>query len=199
MGQTSPWNTPHMPSPAFQDLRNDVPGTVSLILVLWFNDMNMRLQTMRAAYDGSCEWLFKSEEYMTWRDPSQSDIHKGFLWIRGKPGSGKSTLIKAAYVHGVETFKEDVVISSSAQAACHYMDLSRACIARCSANFRKSTRSCRSHYGIPDRFQPEATQLGIKHAWRLCCVERYLNYDQSALHATLRAGRMSSCRCTRRH
>ncbi|GAB7323529.1 hypothetical protein MBLNU13_g07038t1 [Cladosporium sp. NU13] len=111
MAQAPPSNTPHMPSPVFQDLGSDAPDTVSLIMALRFDDMNLRLHTMRAAYDGTCEWLFKSKEYMTWRDPSQSDIHKGFLWIRGKPGSGKSTLMKAAYDHGVETFKEDVVMS----------------------------------------------------------------------------------------
>ncbi|CAG8136981.1 unnamed protein product [Penicillium salamii] len=41
-------------------------------------------------------WLPKHPSYETWLDPSKLAQHHGFLWIGGKPGSGKSTLMKFA-------------------------------------------------------------------------------------------------------
>ncbi|WQF79138.1 Putative nucleoside phosphorylase domain, NACHT nucleoside triphosphatase [Colletotrichum destructivum] len=39
----------------------------------------------------------KHGSYKDWLDPSKAAQHRGFLWIRGKPGAGKSTLMKFAY------------------------------------------------------------------------------------------------------
>ncbi|KAK2746828.1 hypothetical protein FQN57_002870 [Myotisia sp. PD_48] len=55
---------------------------------LFFREWNAR-ETRIEMVDGA-EWLSSHEEYLKWRDnPSSS-----FLWIEGKPGSGKSTLSK---------------------------------------------------------------------------------------------------------
>lgn len=41
-----------------------------------------------ARLPGSCKWLLSKKYYMAWRDSLEST----FLWVRGRPGSGKSVL-----------------------------------------------------------------------------------------------------------
>ncbi|KAL6405043.1 ankyrin repeat and protein kinase domain-containing protein 1 [Ilyonectria robusta] len=38
-------------------------------------------------------------EYQAWLDPSKLTQHHGFLWIRGNPGAGKSTIMKFLYLN----------------------------------------------------------------------------------------------------
>lgn len=54
--------------------------------------------------------LFAREEYTSWRDPEALHRHYGFFWIKGKPGAGKSTLMKCARQYGEDTHK-DLTIS----------------------------------------------------------------------------------------
>jgi hypothetical protein len=77
---------------------------------LAFDQMETRLQTISTAHAKTCQWLFAREEYKTWRDPAVLRVHNGFFWIKGKPGAGKSTLMKSALRHG-EKAHEDVRIS----------------------------------------------------------------------------------------
>jgi hypothetical protein len=45
-------------------------------------------QHCEAHLEGSGEWLLSSEKYRNWKSSNESDL----LWVRGKPGSGKSVL-----------------------------------------------------------------------------------------------------------
>lgn len=83
----------------------------NLIEVLQFHDMDLRRATIRSAYGNTCQWLFGSLEYNIWRDDSKLANHNGFLWIRGKPGAGKSTLMKAAVRYADEQLNNDLKIS----------------------------------------------------------------------------------------
>lgn len=103
-----------MSSPVFQDRQSSNSDAASLITTLRFGDMDSRLATIRSAHHGTCEWLFEREEYKawrTWQDPTQPHKHEGFLWLKGKPGTGKSTVMKSAYTHGVNTLPGDVILS----------------------------------------------------------------------------------------
>jgi ankyrin repeat protein len=62
--------------------------------------MTDRLATITTAHSDTCQWLFEGEEYRDWRDPDALNTNHGFLWLKGKPGAGKSTLIKKAHHHG---------------------------------------------------------------------------------------------------
>ena len=53
--------------------------------------MQNRSYDIDRAVTGTCEWLHRHEMYRSW---AASD--RGLLWIKGKPGSGKSTLVKYA-------------------------------------------------------------------------------------------------------
>ncbi|KAJ6197954.1 ankyrin repeat domain-containing protein [Bipolaris maydis] len=59
----------------------------------------------------SAEWLLKSEQYLKWLDITKLDEHHGFLWIKGKAGTGKSTLMKYALAHARKTMKDHIVLS----------------------------------------------------------------------------------------
>ena len=41
---------------------------------------------------GTCQWFLKSPLYLKWRDLSSNSRASDFMWIQGKPGSGKSVL-----------------------------------------------------------------------------------------------------------
>ena len=56
---------------------------------LGYTEMKFRRQEIRKAYSNSCAWVFRNESYIRW-----GNENRGLLWIRGKPGSGKSTLMK---------------------------------------------------------------------------------------------------------
>lgn len=64
---------------------------------LSFDQMDSRRSTIKTAYSTTCQWLLKHPAYVAWVDPKQLEQHRGFLWINGKPGAGKSTLVKFAY------------------------------------------------------------------------------------------------------
>jgi hypothetical protein len=68
-----------------------------LLASLSFDQMDSRRSTIKSAYSTTCKWLLNHPTYLQWTNPACSNQHQGFLWIRGKPGAGKSTLIKFAH------------------------------------------------------------------------------------------------------
>lgn len=69
-------------------------GCQEALSVLRFPQMNLRRQLVRDAHTGTCEWILERPEYKSWCDAEQIPLHHGFLWIKSKPGAGKSTLMK---------------------------------------------------------------------------------------------------------
>jgi ankyrin repeat protein len=62
---------------------------------LYFDEMDARYLTINASLaPSSCSWLFGRPEYQRWQDVGVVSEHHGFLWIKGKAGAGKSTLMK---------------------------------------------------------------------------------------------------------
>ncbi|KAK8026457.1 Ankyrin-1 [Apiospora marii] len=64
---------------------------------LEFGDMDTRRSTIEKAHTATCGWLSSHPTYLDWLDPSKLADHNGLLHIAGKPGAGKSTLMKTAY------------------------------------------------------------------------------------------------------
>jgi hypothetical protein len=81
------------------------------ISALKFSGMDTRRAAITMPHDGTCQWFFDSPEYRSWRDNSWLAEHHGFLWIRGKPGAGKSTLMKLVVEHAETYFPHDLAIS----------------------------------------------------------------------------------------
>jgi hypothetical protein len=78
---------------------------------LKFDSMDMRRATVKLPSGNTCRWFFNSPEYEKWRDVSMFVEHNGFLWIRGKPGAGKSTLMRLAVKYADQEFPNDLRIS----------------------------------------------------------------------------------------
>ncbi|KAL6901688.1 hypothetical protein GGI43DRAFT_364600 [Trichoderma evansii] len=78
---------------------------------LKFDQYNKRFNCIKAAYAGTCKWLQESAEYNIWLDPNKITDHHGFLWIRGNPGAGKSTIMKYALITARETMRDRILLS----------------------------------------------------------------------------------------
>ncbi|KAH7398566.1 hypothetical protein BKA66DRAFT_391331, partial [Pyrenochaeta sp. MPI-SDFR-AT-0127] len=78
---------------------------------LRFDQIDARHMTIKSAHAKTCKWLLNSPEYLDWLDSTKLDEHHGFLWIKGKPGTGKSTLMKFALANAKSTMKDKVVIA----------------------------------------------------------------------------------------
>lgn len=97
--------------PAAISETDDTHTAENLLEALTFVEREDRLATIGKAHDETCQWLFERDEYKAWRDPDKRHLHHGFFWIKGKPGTGKSTLMKCAYNRGLDEFSDDVIVS----------------------------------------------------------------------------------------
>ncbi|KAM0696346.1 hypothetical protein Q7P36_003592 [Cladosporium allicinum] len=100
--------------PAVPQSASDAPGSIaedikSTMMNLEFQQMHDRLATIATAQADTCRWLFQRKEYIAWRNPGALSTNCGFLWLKGKPGAGKSTLMKNALRHGEQEHKDLVV------------------------------------------------------------------------------------------
>lgn len=63
-----------------------------LLKSLQFEVMDIRRDTIRKAWSKTCTWVLDHATYRAWLEAQPED--NGFFWIKGKPGAGKSVLIK---------------------------------------------------------------------------------------------------------
>lgn len=61
-----------------------------------FPQRSFRRYAISTHVTGTCAWLLELPQYLAWLDDSLLHEHHGLLWIKGNPGSGKSTLVKFA-------------------------------------------------------------------------------------------------------
>ncbi|KAJ0114164.1 hypothetical protein J7T55_007999 [Diaporthe amygdali] len=78
-------------------------GNGSCLQSLGFGAIDARCQHIAPAHPDTCDWLFGTTEFQKWRDPAYLHIHNGVFWIKGKPGAGKSTLMK----HALSRYRDD--------------------------------------------------------------------------------------------
>jgi ankyrin repeat protein len=78
---------------------------------LGFEQIHARQMTVKNAHAKTCQWLLENSKYLDWLDDAGLSEHHGFLWIKGKPGTGKSTLMKFALAYARDTMRNTIVIS----------------------------------------------------------------------------------------
>lgn len=78
---------------------------------LSFEQIGARHLTIKNAHAKTCRWFIKHPTYLDWLDPSTLESHHGFLWIKGKAGSGKSTLMKFALTNAQNKMKDKKIIA----------------------------------------------------------------------------------------
>lgn len=64
---------------------------------LWFPAINIRLQSLGEPAERTCHWLFEHGLYQDWFHGRNKENHRGLLWLKGKPGTGKSILMREAF------------------------------------------------------------------------------------------------------
>jgi len=69
----------------------------ALLESLKFAQIESRYRSVKPAHAKTCSWFLKTPEYLGWRKTGKAGSDHGFLWVKGKPGAGKSTLMKFAY------------------------------------------------------------------------------------------------------
>ncbi|KAI1073061.1 hypothetical protein LB507_009050, partial [Fusarium sp. FIESC RH6] len=84
-----------------------------LLESLNFESIDARKTTIKAAQSKTCRWFLKHEAYLAWKDPDKTPEHHGFLWIRGKPGAGKSTIMKFIYLDTKKSDKKNEIVTAS--------------------------------------------------------------------------------------
>ena len=58
--------------------------------------MDHRFHNIANAIDDTCNWFLDHDRYQSWKKDVLLSMSERLLWLRGKPGSGKSTLMKKA-------------------------------------------------------------------------------------------------------
>ncbi|KAK3946492.1 hypothetical protein QBC32DRAFT_392167 [Pseudoneurospora amorphoporcata] len=61
---------------------------------LSFNAIHIRRDKIPPAHPSTCEWIRETAKFRQWRDRTDLSRHNAVLWIKGHPGTGKSTLMK---------------------------------------------------------------------------------------------------------
>ncbi|KAF6816526.1 hypothetical protein CSOJ01_02908 [Colletotrichum sojae] len=74
-----------------------------------FHRLDSRQSAIESAHTHTCQWFLEHRLYKSWLEPEKIAHHHGFLWMRGKPGTGKSTIMKFAYLNMHESISAVVV------------------------------------------------------------------------------------------
>jgi hypothetical protein len=82
-----------------------------LMEALSFSGMSHRLMSITPAYAETCKWILDRPEYLKWRDLSQRSSHHGVFWIKGKAGTGKSTLMSCLHEHNCQQDRDGITVS----------------------------------------------------------------------------------------
>ncbi|KEZ41456.1 Uncharacterized protein SAPIO_CDS7594 [Scedosporium apiospermum] len=78
---------------------------------LKFDQIDARHRSIKRAHAKTCKWFIKQPKYSDWLDVDKFPDHRGFLWVKGKPGAGKSTLMKYALSHSCKVLKGTTIIN----------------------------------------------------------------------------------------
>jgi hypothetical protein len=78
---------------------------------LGFSSLDARQNDIALAHHNTCDWLFETAEFCKWRDQADLADHNGVLWLKGKPGAGKSTLMKHTLHHCQRIFSDHMIVA----------------------------------------------------------------------------------------
>ncbi|KAK5074539.1 hypothetical protein LTR24_010140 [Lithohypha guttulata] len=76
------------------DTEDDYATYQCLMHSLAFERMGERERNITKALSETCDWIFHHRRFGVWADPRNISSHDSFLWVKGKPGTGKSTMMK---------------------------------------------------------------------------------------------------------
>lgn len=96
---------------------NFVTRRQELLDSLRFDQINSRQSNIETAHEETCNWFLEHPTYLDWLHAGGSPTHYGILWLAGKPGAGKSTIMKFLYTHLKQAPQDSSSPSSSSTSA----------------------------------------------------------------------------------
>ena len=101
------------PGVNIQEASHDQDSSIreDLLESLRFDQIDDRFMNIKPGHAKTCRWLSRSTEYLDWRSADKLSEHHGFFWIKGKPGSGKSTLTKFALMEIKKSSRDTMLLS----------------------------------------------------------------------------------------
>ncbi|KAK5098763.1 hypothetical protein LTS08_006141 [Lithohypha guttulata] len=166
--------------------REGPPAIEILVRSLSFPRMSARLQNVADASPTTCEWLFRTKQYTDWLDDRRLSVHHGFFWIKGKPGTGKSTIMKKT-VDWIEMERADQLRISyffNARSA-HPLEKSTLGLYR-SVIHQLLTVYTNLHQPFVSMFQSKIDEdLKVHDAWTEIELQNFLTRNVAALPALM--------------
>ncbi|VUC38075.1 unnamed protein product [Clonostachys rosea] len=95
------------------EIRFDPATKTQMLDMLWSPEMHSRYQDIAHPADNTCSWLFNNQMYQDWYSDKNCRNHSGLLWLKGKPGTGKSVLMKEAFLLAVRDGKTSDHLAAS--------------------------------------------------------------------------------------
>ena len=83
------------------------PDEQKCLQSLFFTEMHWRKTEVANPAPATCAWLMQHPTYREWFDQGH-----GLLWIKGNPGTGKSTVLKHALETAEQSTKQTVILAS---------------------------------------------------------------------------------------
>lgn len=105
-------------STTLKPVKEKKPGTrndrrAMLFKSLKFAQIDYRKTAIKDNHAKTCQWLLSLPMYQRWLDYGEAQHHQGFLWIKGKPGVGKSTMMKYIYLQMRNKDQRQKVLTAS--------------------------------------------------------------------------------------
>jgi ABC-type glutathione transport system ATPase component len=96
---------------SLRDFQLNEKNKLVLLQSLSFEELGNRQSHISEAHQSTCAWLSETSEYNDWLDMSKTNEHGGFMWIKGKPGVGKSTIMKFILEHARRSRKDATILT----------------------------------------------------------------------------------------
>lgn len=122
-GNTSNLTINYPPNPNTRHGNEPERHRQDLLESLRFTQIDERQMSVKRAHAKTCRWFLKTTEYVHWSTENGEENQNNFLWIKGKPGAGKSTLMKVLFTnHRDRRTKNGLVISFFFNARGHELE-----------------------------------------------------------------------------
>jgi hypothetical protein len=148
--------------------RGQAEARQNLMDLLRFDQIDARLLTLKTAQAKTCQWFLRTPEYTDWMSAEKLKEHHGFLWIKGKPGAGKSILMKFLFSEAEELAKSSpnaMVISFFFNARGDHLEMSTIGLYRSLLlQIFEKTPDLRS---VLDGLDYNAQRLIREHGWQI--------------------------------
>ncbi|KAF2726506.1 hypothetical protein EJ04DRAFT_183419, partial [Polyplosphaeria fusca] len=138
--------------------------------------------TIKNAHAKTCKWLLKDRQYLDWLDESKLGEHHGFLWIKGKAGAGKSTLMKFVFLNARKTMKKRIILSFFFNARGE--DIEKSTTGAYRSLLLQLLERLPAIQSIFDLLSLSASSFGTDHQWSIELLKMLLEQALQALGET---------------